>query len=111
MEKIERVVFSHIVVPSNMPSFDLTYANEQIDSITQTSVKMFDFYKSLQDQPSAEDIHILTELYSSVQSAITDYYTYLKKTGVRPEESYLTKWLDEEYVRTYLDDIEHLIEE
>lgn len=94
-----------------MPSFDLIYANERIDFIKQTSATMIDLYKKLENTHSSEDMIALKELYSSVCSYISDYYKYLEETGIPAEESYLTKWLDEDHVRNYFEDIGYLVEE
>lgn len=95
-----------------MPSFDQTFANGQIDSITENSYKMVELYKILKDQPAnKERIAQLTNMYVFVMKAINQYYEYLEKTNVKPEESYLTHWLENAALPELYEDIEYFLEE
>lgn len=95
-----------------MPSFDQTYANGQIDFITENSYKMVELYKILKDQPeNKERIEQLSNIYISVMKTIRQYYEYLEKTHVKPEESYLTHWLENHAPPEYFEDIVVFLEE
>ena len=86
--------------------FDLTYANECIDCITQMYDKMIALYMHVKDKvPSNEDLHNLTELHRSICADISNYYKYLEETEISPEESYLTSWLDK---RSFYEDIREI---
>ena len=94
-------------------TFDIIYANERIDYITETSNTMLQLYKELMVQsiPTQEDVKSLADHHKSVTLAISDYYDYLEKTGISAEESYLTKWLDDRYFTEYIEDIEYFLTE
>ena len=76
--------------------FDYVYANQRIDHITYTYEKMVNLYEELTkaSPPSKEDMAIFREMYTSVMTSISEYYSYLNKIGITPKESYLTKWLE-----------------
>jgi hypothetical protein len=95
-----------------MTSFDATYANEYIDYITTTSNNMVKLYNDMNVNSSfpQESVRQLTNMFVSVIQSIDKYYKYLEKTGVTPEESYLTKWLETAYSPEYFDDIEYFLE-
>jgi len=93
-----------------MPSsFNIDYANERIDYITQTFKTMVDLYKQSKDTSSAEDIANLIVLHTSVHTEISNYYRYLRETGISAEESYLTKWILAWEYYEYSDEIEHFL--
>ena len=95
-----------------MTSFDATYANECIDYIAATSKNMVELYNHMNDNSSfpQESICQLSNMYVSVMKSIDKYYEYLEKNGVKPEESYLTKWLETGQPPEYYDDIEYFLE-
>jgi len=94
-----------------MSSFDIIYANQQIDLITNKSAIMVDLYKQLVQQlnPSDESISELAEMYYLVTDSIQDYFEYLQKMNVPFEESYLTSWLKKDNCPDYFNNIEDLI--
>lgn len=94
-----------------MTSFDIIYANQQIDLITSNSAIMVDLYKQLvkQPNPSEDSISELAEIYYLVTDSISNYFTYLQKMNVPFEESYLTSWLKKDNSPDYFNDIEDLI--
>ena len=95
-----------------MPSFDATFANGQIDFIKENSYKMVELYKLLKDKPSQpERITQLQNTYVAVMKTINEYYEYLEKTNVTPEESYLTHWLKKDAAPELYEEIEYFLED
>ena len=52
----------------------------------------------------------LRQFHRSVIVAITAYFKYLKETETRAEESYLTKWIDNEPFNKYEDEIDYFLQ-
>jgi hypothetical protein len=95
-----------------MPSFDATFANGQIDFITENSYKMVELYKLLKNAPAnPERIMQLQNTYVAVMKHISEYYEYLKKTNVKPEDSYLTHWLETAASPELYEEIEYFLED
>jgi len=62
--------------------------------------KTVNFYLQLRDQNpiSIEDVETLKKMHESVMKAIGEYFVYLDKEGISRRDSYLTHWLDKDFL-------------
>lgn len=84
---------SEAVIRTTRSIFHAGYAFDWITNIQGKVKGMLEYYKQVKQ--SGEDKKTLAEYQKVVDEEITDYYKYLKQTGVPPSDSYLTQWLEE----------------
>ena len=78
---------------------DITYANKQLDSIQKVAEELRNLYY-LKER---DDGKIKTS-YNHLMDLIADYVDYLHKVDVPFNESYISKWVEEdENIRLFAD--------
>ena len=81
-----------------MSTPDLNYMNERISFIANAIREAYNLYCFLseQDKVTEQEYKRLSDIYTTANTAIKDYYSYLHKVNINPEDSYLTAMLEKQ---------------
>ena len=72
-------------------------SEDKLDHIMQTTSVMMKFYRELDSKfhHREKELTEFSDMFRNVSESIADYFDELREKGIPPEESYITKWLND----------------
>ena len=93
-------------IPNMCTVDDILYMNERIDFITGIILKLSSAYKYVLEGTASQNAGEIKALRDVAVAEVSRYYAYIESRGIRPEESYLTHWMEVYDTQDLLNDTE-----